>query len=395
MWSCGVARGGVGVGWQAALAAMVVLGVCVGGEESESESRSCGRRGAFAGGREPYRLWCVGSREPKRLRANCVRPELRAAQEAWLSSLGGGRESEARRPARAGLRAYFERVYGGSFFRALPDASRVGFFWDSVPGREAFAVQWSCYQCPRYGYLAPGRLWAPVEESKVNPGLLSEPLRAECTRGKPCNAKKMWQELERTYDEPKLRFPGFFAHRFDPAALAAHFVHGIRDNVFVEVLRVARLETKRLPTEVCTRGQVWFWHAPGSGVWLDLGTSLRLNATDGVHAESCAAAWEMGYDTIQLTQSFYGYSYEILDCRGQKRPRSREVWTSACPPDHVPLKWGLPSNRFAPHLEPAAEASDSWGGPCRCDAARDSINCLASESEPGAPPTNATPCALP
>jgi len=332
--------------------------------------RACGRRGPFAGGAAPYRAYCMGDREPPKLRENCLRPEVEPAQAAWL---------DAAESSGALLRDYWRRVYGGDV-PSPPAAARATFFWDSVPNRTSFAAQWSCYQCPKYGYLAPGRLWAPVEEAKVAPAMLTDPeLRAQCVSGKGCGGKRLWRDLERGYGEPRLRFPGFFVQRYDPARLDAVYVDGVPDGRWVEVLRVSRLETKRAATEVCSRGQVWFWRAAGSGVWLDVGKSLRRNATDGAHAESCADARRAGYDTIQLLRSFHGYSYEILDCRGADLPRSREVWTDACPPDHVPLRWGLPVPRHAPQLD---GADASWGGPCACDARVAYANCGAAPPRP-------------
>lgn len=341
------------------VAAVVALRVVAAG---------CGRRGPFAGGVEPYARWCT-EKHPVRLRANCERPELAAPQAAWLA------RAEAGSPA---LAAYFARVYGGA---VAVDAARVNFFWDSAPGRDAVAVQWSCYRCPRAGFLRPGRLWAPVEEAKANPRLLTGGLRDRCANAR-CAARDVWRDLEAHYDEARLTFPGFFVQRYDDRAPI--FRDGVPDGASVEVLRVARVETKRLGTEVCTFGQVWFWRAAGSGIWLDVGASLRLNATDGAHAETCAAARRAGYDTIQLLRSFAGYSYEILDCRGALDAGADRTWTRACPPAHVPLAMGLPRNRVSA-VSPVAAPR---GGPCACDAASDHLNCANSSARPcdGAPP---------
>ena len=103
-------------------------------------------------------------------------------------------------------------------------------------------------------------------------------------------------------------------------------------------------------------------------MWLDVGRSLRLNETEP--GWTCLRARAQGYDTIQLLRSFAGYAYEILDCRGAAD--SNPTWTQACPPPHVPLRWGLPARRFAPAL---AGVSEAWGGSCACDAARDYLNC--------------------
>ena len=48
--------------------------------------RACGRRGPFAGGAAPYRAYCMGDREPPKLRENCLRPEVAPAQAAWLDA---------------------------------------------------------------------------------------------------------------------------------------------------------------------------------------------------------------------------------------------------------------------------------------------------------------------
>ncbi|KAH8080349.1 peptidyl-prolyl cis-trans isomerase [Aureococcus anophagefferens] len=72
--------------------------------QTRDSDRACGRRGPFAGGAAPYRAYCMGDREPPKLRENCLRPEVEPAQAAWL----GAAESSG-----ALLRDYWRRVYGG------------------------------------------------------------------------------------------------------------------------------------------------------------------------------------------------------------------------------------------------------------------------------------------
>ena len=182
--------------------------------------------------------------------------------------------------------------------------------------------------------------------------------------------------------------------------------HGMPDHTWVEIMRVGRIDDKVPVYEQADRstiGQVWFWLAPGSGIWWNTGRTLVVNAsitTEGRYLESpracttlnearawwterneafghvtCAAAMRDGYDSIQLTSSFCGYSWELIDCRGANRPDAHTTWTAACPPPHVLLMRGLPMPRLAPALDGVRGKSSG----CACASSHDFVNCDASE----------------
>jgi hypothetical protein len=137
-------------------------------------------------------------------------------------------------------------------------------------------------------------------------------------------------------------------------------------------------------------GQLWFWVARGSGVWLNVGRSLvmtgppppsrtaatsvrgslSLPAAPTTTNPTCREARARGYDTIQLLRS-YGLTYELIDCRGVTRPDWNVTYEPACPPDHVQLRVGLPAPRDAPALAGAGGTS----APCSCDHSYDFLNC--------------------
>lgn len=47
------------------------------------------------------------------------------------------------------------------------------------------------------------------------------------------------------------------------------------DNAWVEVMRISRFESNTLASERCTIGQVFYWVAFGSGIWINVGRSVR------------------------------------------------------------------------------------------------------------------------
>ena len=198
----------------------------------------------------------------------------------------------------------------------------------------------------------------------MGPWMLSAGDRA--CRGARC----VRQALDRLFNASDLRFPGFFVHRFDASALLPPYVSGVPDNTWVEVLRVARIET-HFGNSSCTAGQVWFWLAMGSGIWWNTGRSLRGENP------GCGEARRRGFDSIQLLRSFNGYSYELVDCRGAEAPGASRRWESACPPPHVELRAGAPPRPyFAPALAeglPAEAARRSSA--CLCDQSRYHLNC--------------------
>ncbi len=253
------------------------------------------------------------------------------------------------------------------------DTAQLTFYWHHVPRRSDVVVSWLCTTC--VGYMAQGALWAPMQDAAYSPNILARmgsvttcppaehPLSsAEARCHAPCPCEKGL--LKASFDSTLLVFPGFFVHRdVNPTPEA-----GVPDQTWVEVVRIARIDEKKEgPTAAATVGQVWFWLAHGSGIWWNTGRSLVV--TDGKDNPGCARAASDGYDSIQITRSFGGFSYEILDCRGSllRLSTAEETWTAACPPTHVPLRKGLPEPRTAPAL--AALAGTNQSEPCRCDPA--------------------------
>ena len=116
------------------------------------------------------------------------------------------------------------------------------------------------------------------------------------------------------FDASALRFPGFFVQHVGAASAVTSAAD---DHAWIEVMRIARLDDREdaiEPNETCTVGQVWFWAAPGSGVWLNVGRSLV--ARGDAARPGCREAHAQGYDTIQMPAAMGGFSSELMDCRG-------------------------------------------------------------------------------
>ena len=209
-----------------------------------------------------------------------------------------------------------------------------------------------------------------------------------CLNDDPCLAS-----LARTsFDPARLRFPGFFARHFESVRdstnagqVPAHFTAGVADETWVEVLRISRNDlVSHSHVTTCTAGQLWMWLAPGSGIWYNVGRSLRAL---GSHAfqrlwrslpdRPCTIARKRGYDSIQLSAFDNHFSVELLDCRGAELPDANRSWHSACPPPHVPLVTGaIPPRRYAPAL--LAVNSSHMPRPCACVHEYDFLNCELS-----------------
>jgi hypothetical protein len=208
----------------------------------------------------------------------------------------------------------------------------------------------------------------------------------------------------------KYSFPGFFVARPLTKLLQEDVLNqmdrskGIQDNTWVEVMRISRIddksETAGQKADRATIGQVWFWMSPGSGIWWNTGKTLVVNTSVIAPADNsslsetactspvsldhwwdkrdssfrwatCAQALKMGYDSMQLTNSFCGFSYEFVDCRGRSRTDALQTWTAACPPPHVRLMRGLPTPRVAPALRGVGGPSST----CMCSSEHDHLNC--------------------
>ena len=295
--------------------------------------------------------------------------------------------------SRTALVMYLQALYPNSQSVSAVSTAAMGFFWHTVPRRTEFRVLWSCAPCSTRGYRAPAALWAPSEEA------LSSPFRT--TRGvlKRCNVTEhpsckspavrshVLQTVEAAVAVP-VHFPGFFRApaapggkgSFKRAAPSNSSLH-VPDGQWVEVLRVARWNLQHAQVTDSTRGQVWFWLAVGSGIWWNVGKSLRLsherNNRAMIDLNGCEGARKQGYDSIQLPNSFGGYVNELVDCTGYGRPGSQDVWELACPPSHIELRVGLPaaSTRYAPHI-PNETAIKGDACTCCCDSALNHLNCM-------------------
>ena len=293
-------------------------------------------------------------------------------QRAW-------RERVERSPVPSEVVTYLSSVYR---VKTLPpDAVQAGailFFWHNAPFAAQRAVRWVCAVCE--DQLPLGSIWAPHEEAKLNPSLLA-PGACRSRTGQDLTECRLGH-LHARYNASRIEFPGFFVHRFAAEAAtlqASLYVRGVPDHHFVEVMRVSRVENKIGSTfsasngrSSCTRGQLWFWLAIGSGIWLDVGRSLRvLNIKESL--DGCRAARAAGYDTIQLMQSMRGLTFEIVECRAMGLRGDTDVWEDACPPRHVKLRSGLPEPRYSPGLTlPSGQAEQFQ---CSCDNAVDHLNC--------------------
>ena len=315
------------------------------------------------------------------------------AQRQWISGIRESDPYNASVSLEAGVidaslssqwSPYLLRVYGADSSFPLHRISSLGFFWASAPARSTFMVSW---RCPWDSASSP--LYASLVEAALNPNLIrgaatklnlsetecgspglsadripSSPERAQCERDRI---------LKPGFESKRLHFPGFFVRNYNGEAHQR--VHGLRDNSWVEVMRVTRIDPKRAPKDRCTLGQVWFWLASGSGVWWQTGRSIRV-PTEAT-AIDCATAHARGYDSIQMLQSNSNQlPIELIDCRGASLTDALTTpWESACPPNHVSLRTGLPAREGLPNGTSPPPCS------CACDPCRGYINCLGSRSE--------------
>ena len=159
---------------------------------------------------------------------------------------------------------YWKAVYGVPLGNATIDVSMINFFWDSVPARDNIAVHFSCYSCPLRKQWPLGMLWAPQEETSLSPFL--------CRAGHPCDDT----ELIGRFNPESLRFPGFWVQRYNHQKPDSHFVQGIPDNMYAEVLRIARIDDGIVPSDTSNEGQVQYTKLNPTSQWF---TSSKLNRT--------------------------------------------------------------------------------------------------------------------
>ena len=314
-------------------------------------------------------------------------PEERARQCAWTAwlrrcSSGGGSGGAPGPPSAAGfgapcgdLDAYARAVYG----TAAADLSLAAFFWTGVPFFEKMdvehmqgeiAVLRTCVACA--GHLRPGALWIPVDDVTQKPRapwvstLYGPPMARHDVPAAPPTSPPGEHAF----------FPGFFA--------AADLSARLADHSWVEVMRIARVDDKRDEGDRCLANQVWYWHAPGSGIWLDVGASLVLTP-DYVGPTrkftSCRAARADGFDTIQIPAfRNLSHAFELVDCRdygGAGPDAPLEMWEAACPPAAARLRRGTPAPRDG---APALANAPTAARPCRCDPRFSFLNCYGGDA---------------
>ena len=177
------------------------------------------------------------------------------------------------------------------------------------------------------------------------------------------HAFQPWEEFR----WPERKKIGFFVQSFNPElpveSQPEPLRSGFANDTWVEVMR-ARIwhPDESLGT--------WYWHAKGSGVWINLGRTLVVDRACertalGLLTPSISRAKQ--YDTAQLTVSAHtlphamtNSRFEIVDFRKHAAPPTAQS-LSVCPP-------------------PAADARKGWlhTEPCRCNArAQTMINCAS------------------
>ena len=371
---------------RARYACSVANGHCIRGDVCDEVGQTDSAAAPNSGVRPlPAPRWACPARGEALHDAACnVSAAEQNMQRAWL-------ERVERSPVPSEVVVYLSGVYRVKTLpREAVHVSAVLFFWHSAPFAAQRSVRWVCALCSEL--LPVGSIWAPHDEAKLNPSLL-EPGACRSRAG-PELAECRLGHLHVEYDASRLTFPGFFVHRFAPEEQRSNMLQGslhsqgVPDHHFVEVMRVARVENKFGSTpsasngrSACTRGQVWFWLATGSGIWLDVGRSLRLlNIKDS--PDGCRAARAAGYDTIQLMQSMRGLTFEIIDCRAMGLSGDSDPWENACPPRHVHLRSGLPEPLYSPALAlPSGHPGTQFE--CHCNDERDHLNCDGEEESTG------------
>ena len=131
-------------------------------------------------------------------------------------------------------------------------------------------------------------------------------------------------------------FPG--DREFD-SLLPGRFISGkgsvfpVTDNATMEVMHFRRAFRRGSAAHMALENQFWYYHAPGSGIFLNVG-KLLWKVTYSYNYLSCYQARQRGYETI-VYQPYQkkgpsvtrGNLIEIVDCRGN----STLEWLGSCP----------------------------------------------------------------
>lgn len=287
---------------------------------------------------------------------------------------------------------YVSSVYGSSSNLTHGDSSApfpLRFLWASVPLRSSIRVSWVCQWVARNctSKLDTGSVWAPVAEAVLRPKFISVRSTEASSGGTNLSIRAANQVLAKRLrpDADALWFPGMFVQLESSLDLPSF----VPDDHFVQVFRMARVENKHGQKDQSTRGQVWYWLASGSGIWLFLGKSMRVRKA-GTFTPGCLTASAQGYDSIQLASPVsggYAGLVEIVDCRGTRHdPASAtEVWEAACPPPlasklHVGLPWTWPGYPSSHSIRlPKAFLKNKTLCSCSCESRLEYLNCARRE----------------
>ena len=223
--------------------------------------------------------------------------------------------------------SYFASIYGGS---AIVAPVQLEFVYNSVPLRSSFSALWTCTICTPYRQY--GWLWAPLQDAVLNPSHLSDRLQPtppsfniSFARLRTEDAKRRGVSVMSDESNGHSAFPGFFIHRLNGSCQHAFcddrsHRKPVPDNAWVEVMRISRFESNTLASERCTIGQVFYWVAFGSGIWINVGRSVRPSRPqsprehiDWTHRWNCDRAHELGFDTIQRLGDFLLSSSTAVD----------------------------------------------------------------------------------
>jgi len=241
------------------------------------------------------------------------------------------------------VRAYLVSVYGQQAVDddkvQLTDSFR--FFWNTAPLRQQITIPRPAF------FVCEMRYWQPYTIPDGNTYVDMQGQRHAAA--------------------------GFWLVPHDPS-----FPDLVQDDEWVEVTHFARLEDHTAPEDISSVGQMWYWMAPGSGIWLNVGKAVRYD-TAGLDAQGgCPKAIQDGYDTIintpwhnatspQNGYMNYGGMVEIVDCRGAQGGREvnfQKMWEGPCPPPGAgALRSGLPN------------LGSDYSCECRCDMSKWYLNC--------------------